>query len=150
MTPIPNQFNIRVYGLLLNQKGEILLCNEVYLHKAMTKFPGGGLEFGEGLADALKREFLEELNLSIEIIKHLYTTDFYQVSAFNPNAQLISVYYLVKAKNENELNQIEAFAESVNIQCRWVHQNQLSSEMLTWPIDRLIVNMILNGDLKLN
>jgi 8-oxo-dGTP diphosphatase len=88
-------FNIRVYGLLINAENEILISDEQEYGIRFTKFPGGGLEFGEGLIDGLKREFMEECNAEIEVINHFYTTDFFVKSAFN-DSQVISVYYLVK------------------------------------------------------
>ena len=93
-------FNIRVYGLLLNEKNEVLVSDELIRGTYMTKFCGGGLEKGEGTIDCLKREFIEEMNLKVEIIEHLYTTDFYQTSAFNPEHQIISIYYEVKPLHE--------------------------------------------------
>ncbi len=66
----PNKFNIRVYGLLFNDQGDILVSDEERFGNRFTKFPGGGLEFGEGLSDCLKREFIEELNQNIEVINH--------------------------------------------------------------------------------
>ncbi|MBW6489588.1 MAG: hypothetical protein K0B15_00205 [Lentimicrobium sp.] len=50
-----NRFNIRVYGLIFH-KGNLLVSNEFRLGIHMTKFPGGGLIFGEGALDCLKRE----------------------------------------------------------------------------------------------
>lgn len=88
-------FNIRVYGILLDDQNQVLISDERTQSVSFTKFPGGGLEYGEGLLDALKREFLEECNLKIEIVKHLYTTDFYEKSSFN-ESQIISIYYIVK------------------------------------------------------
>jgi 8-oxo-dGTP diphosphatase len=88
-------FNVRVYGLLINADNEILISDEQEYGMRFTKFPGGGLEQGEGLIDGLKREFIEECNAEIEIISHFYTTDFYVKSAFN-DSQVISVYYLVR------------------------------------------------------
>jgi ADP-ribose pyrophosphatase YjhB (NUDIX family) len=90
-----HQFNVRVYGLLINDHNEILISDEQEYGMQFAKFPGGGLEHGEGLIDGLKREFVEECNVEIEIIRHFYTTDFYIKSAFN-DSQIISVYYLVK------------------------------------------------------
>src|ERR1700748_737942 len=90
-------FNLRVYGILLGDNQEILVSDEYIRGGYYTKFPGGGLELGEGTRDCLKREFKEEMNLEVEIGNHLYTTDFYQVSAFNPAHQIISIYYMVKA-----------------------------------------------------
>ena len=90
-------FNIRVYGLLLNERNEVLVSDEWIRGMLITKFPGGGLEFGEGSRDCLAREFMEEMNLKVCVGEHLYTTDFYQQSAFNPAHQIVSIYYLVQA-----------------------------------------------------
>ncbi|GAJ02545.1 unnamed protein product, partial [marine sediment metagenome] len=49
-------FVVRVYGLIINDKKEVLLTDEYQLGMKMTKFPGGGLEFGEGPVDCIKRE----------------------------------------------------------------------------------------------
>ena len=77
-------FNIRIYGLLLTPAKEVVVSDEYIRGNYFTKFPGGGLEFGEGTRDCLKREFKEEMNLEVTIGEHIYTTDFFQLSAFNP------------------------------------------------------------------
>lgn len=71
-------FNVRVYGILINEKKQVLVSDEYIRGQYYTKFCGGGLEFGEGTRDCLKREFLEEMNLNIEVTRHLYTTDFFK------------------------------------------------------------------------
>lgn len=58
------------------------------------------MEFGEGTRECLEREFMEEMNLRIKVGEHLYTTDFFQISAFNPAHQIVSIYYLVHALEE--------------------------------------------------
>jgi 8-oxo-dGTP diphosphatase len=68
--------NLRVYGLLINEHNEVLLSDEQEYGMRFTKFPGGGVEYGEGLIDGLKREFMEECNMEIEVLSHFYTTDF--------------------------------------------------------------------------
>ena len=67
--------------------------------KRMTKFTGGGLQWGKGTIDCLKRECREELGCEIKIAKHFYTTDFFQPSAFHADHQLISIYYIVKGNS---------------------------------------------------
>src|SRR3954471_21402354 len=89
-------FNIRVYGILIGENKQVLVSDEFIRGDYYTKFPGGGLEFGEGTRDCLKREFMEEMNLDVAVGEHLYTTDFYQMSAFNPKLQIISIYYYVQ------------------------------------------------------
>src|SRR5687767_7700057 len=88
------RFNIRIYGVLI-QDNKLLLSDEYIKGKQITKFPGGGLEFGEGTIDCIKREFMEELNVPIDIESHFYTTDFFVSSAFAPNVQVLSIYYIV-------------------------------------------------------
>src|SRR5687768_1363505 len=94
------RFNVRVYGILVNEQKQVLVSDELIRGKEYTKFPGGGLEFGEGTRDCLKREFLEEMNLQVDVGQHLYTTDFFQQSAFNPAHQILSIYYWVTALEE--------------------------------------------------
>jgi len=86
------RFNIRVYGIWINDKQEILVSDERIGDFKFTKFPGGGLEFGEGIKDCLIREWKEELNIDIEVGNHIYTTDYFQLSAFDQTSQIISIY----------------------------------------------------------
>src|SRR5690554_6394689 len=88
-------FNIRVYGILINEDNEVLLSDERRLGQKFTTFPGGGLELGEGIKDCVIREFKEELEIAIEVGTLFYLSDFYQKSAFGKNDQIIRVYYFV-------------------------------------------------------
>jgi 8-oxo-dGTP diphosphatase len=144
------QFNIRVYGLLMNDKNQVLVSDEYRMGIKMTKFPGGGIENGEGLLDCLKREWKEELNAEIEIEQHLYTTDYYVKSAFN-NAQLISVYYVVQLKSAINFSISEkAFDFAALIDgaqsFRWISLNELSEEDFTFPIDKKVALLLKKAD----
>ncbi len=142
-----NHFNIRVYGFLLDQ-GNVLVTDEFRLGIYMTKFPGGGLNFGEGTTQCLKREFLEELNTHIEIVSHFYTTDFFQPTTLLPSdMQLFNVYYMVKAEKPYSFQTTEIKNDIPPVdeaQCfRWVPIDQLTENEFTFPIDKFIV-----GELK--
>lgn len=134
-------FNVRVYGLLINAKDQILLSYELIRGKYYTKFPGGGLEFGEGTIDGLKREFSEEMNLSIEVKDHFYTTDFYQQSAFNPNDQIISIYYYVSSDEPFDLNTINS-KEGRTENFRFINLAELSEEKVSFPIDKVVAGLL--------
>src|SRR3954469_530143 len=99
----PGSFNIRVYGVLINKQRQVLVSDEYIRGSYFTKFPGGGLELGEGTRDCLRREFKEETGLDITVGDHIYTTDYFQQSAFNENDQIISIYYYVQAKDVSNL-----------------------------------------------
>lgn len=139
-----SSFNIRVYGLLINDKNEILLSDEQNEGLRFTKFPGGGLELGEGLIDALKREFIEECDVEIEVIRHVYTTDFYEKSIFN-DSQVISIYYIVKSLKPLFLNFKSIpfdFDLGENQVFRWLNISKLSSDELTFKTDKTALNFL--------
>jgi len=147
MEAINNKFIIRVYGIFINQENEILLSDEFMLDTKMTKFPGGGMIFGEGTIDCLKREAMEEMNQEIEIIEHFYTTDYFQPAYFFDNHQLISIYYLSKfiepLKFKVSTKPFD-FAElkNGNMSFRWKKISELSEDELTFPVDKKVVELI--------
>ncbi|MFZ9694884.1 MAG: NUDIX hydrolase [Chitinophagaceae bacterium] len=141
---------IRVYGILRGPNKEVLVSDEKIRGNLFTKFPGGGLEFGEGTRDCVVREFKEEMNLRVRADEHIYTTDFFQQSAFNTAHQIISVYYHVTPLepiqvplrdrpfdfNEKDLlkyeqtQQIESF--------RFIPWELFSPAVMQLPIDKIV------------
>lgn len=149
-----SMFNIRVYGILINEKRQVLVSDEFIRGAYITKFPGGGLEFGEGTRECLAREFMEEMGLKVKVADHIYTTDFYQQSAFNAAHQIISIYYFAEAlepitaplrsrafdfdaqqmKMYNETGETETF--------RFIDWDDFSEETVSLPIDKIVAKMI--------
>ncbi|KRT13783.1 NUDIX hydrolase [Pedobacter ginsenosidimutans] len=141
-------FNVRVYGLLINQNNEVLISDEEEYGFRFSKFPGGGLELGEGLIDGLKREFVEECDAEIEVLSHFYTTDFFEKSSFN-DSQVISVYYIVKEKAPLQLafkDVIYDFdGEGEILQAfRWVKIEDLNIEDITFKTDKTVGQLLKN------
>ncbi len=134
-------FNVRVYGILINDQNEILLSDEIIRGQFYTKFPGGGLEIGEGTRECLKREFMEEMNLAVEVENHFYTTDFYQQSAFNPDHQIISIYYYVSATATINLEEINSSNEQSET-FRFVSLSEFSEEDVSLPIDKTVARLL--------
>ncbi len=137
-----NGFNLRVYAIILNGNDEVLISDERRNDVSFTKFPGGGLEFGEGLADGLRRELREELNLEAEIGELFYVNDFFQKSAFGKQ-QLISFYYgaFVDTDKVPSSNHDVPLTEEGE-KFRWVKLNDLSADLVTFPIDKHVVSML--------
>ncbi|TKC06009.1 NUDIX domain-containing protein [Pedobacter frigoris] len=138
-------FNVRVYGILINDNQEVLISDEQSGGRIFTKFPGGGLELGEGLADALKREFMEECDCEIEVLDHIYTTDFYEQSSFN-DSQILSIYYLVKEVHPLLLNFKTTafdFEEGTLQSFRWIPMKALSIDHVTFRTDQRVIEILL-------
>src|ERR1043165_8082738 len=129
---VSSRFNVRVYGLWIHE-GQILVNDELIRGKQVIKFPGGGLELGEGTIDGLKREWQEELNLDIEVLEHFYTTDFFQHSAFD-DSQVISIYYLVSSGDPSAAITNTMDGERTY----WMPLKEVSGDTFTLPIDKVV------------
>ena len=146
------RFNIRVYGILRDSNNRVLVSDEFIRGEYFTKFPGGGLEFGEGTRDCLAREFMEETGLSITVGDHIYTTDHFQLSAFNKDHQIISIYYFVHAAEpiplETKTKVFDFLPEQVadnSTQCeifRWIEWGDLREDTVSLPLDKIVVNLL--------
>ena len=146
-------FNVRVYGILLDEDQQLLVSDEFIRGNYITKLPGGGLEIGEGTRDGLAREFMEEAGIEVHVGDHFYTTDFFQISAFNHRDQIISIYYLVhtadttiiktKEKAFDFLPEQVADSNETAEHLRWIPLSTLSEDAMTLPIDKVAINMLI-------
>ena len=147
-------FNIRVYGILINDKRQVLVSDELIRGNRFTKFPGGALEFGEGTRDCLKREFKEEMDLEVAVKDHIYTTDFFQMSAFNQEHQIVSIYYSVEALEpikvplrdkpfDFDAAQMHVYEAKKEIETfRFIDWDNFSAENMDLPIDKVVAGLI--------
>ncbi len=145
-------FTIRVYGILMDNSKRILLSDEYIRGNFFTKFPGGGLELGEGTKECLIREFKEETGLDVTIGEHIYTTDYYQQSAFNSSQQIIAIYYFAKSVDPIHLDskstpfdfspEQTADPNGQSEVLRWISWSDLTEDSVHLPIDKIVVNLI--------
>lgn len=140
---IRGPFNLRVYALI-RRGAQLLLTRESYETHGFTKFPGGGVEPGEGLVDALARELKEELGLEAGNFSLYYVNDFYQPSAFDPSQQIISFYYMADIPDLPLPEEHTEWRGGLPYQMtfHWVEIDRLPEEELTFPIDRLVLNRL--------
>ena len=146
--------SLRVYGILIDERRQVLVSDEFIRGGYYTKFPGGGLEVGEGTRDCLAREFMEEMGLRVEVGRHIYTTDFYQMSAFDPTKQIVSVYYEAKALEpicvplrdtpfQFDEAQMEVYARTGETETfRMIDWKRFSPDSVTLPIDKVVAGML--------
>ncbi|MFZ7146060.1 MAG: NUDIX domain-containing protein [Bacteroidota bacterium] len=143
-------FIVRVYGVYHDPNRGILVSDELVHGQYITKFPGGGLEFGEGTIECLKREMLEETGQEFEVGEHFYTTDFFVPSAFDTSSQVISVYYRMEPVGifRQEISS-EKFDFKVHVHgaqsFRFVQKTELFSDVFSLVIDKKVGELILEN-----
>ena len=148
-----SHITVRVYGVLIDPVHGLLVSDEFIRGDYFTKLPGGGLEFGEGTRDCLVREFKEETGLDVTVGDHIYTTDFYQPSAFRAGDQILSIYYRV---NPISLEPLKTRSKAFDFSpeevadkngqaehTRWIALDDLSEAAMSLPIDKIVVNKLL-------
>ena len=131
-------FNIRVYGILIGENKQVLVSDELIRGGYYTKFP----------------EFKEEMDLDVRVGDHIYTTDYFQMSAFNPQHQIISIYYFAHALepikaplrlkpfdfDEQQLAMYKEKGETETF--RFIDWNDFSEESVSLPIDKIVARML--------
>lgn len=120
-------FRIGVYGIIENE-GKILLVNVRATGKSF--FPGGAIEKGESLADALKREIFEEAGIEVEIEKFLmFGEKFFYHDILDEAYQHYYCFYVCKPKTFDLLKVEDEHIEKP----RWVDINDVEKEDFPYP-----------------
>jgi nucleoside triphosphatase len=96
MPDAPERPTVRfiVVGVVENDRGEYLLCRmpeDRGVFPGEWGLPGGGIEPGETVEEALKREVLEEVGLSLRLVEPLFFTDGTYVKTY-PGGEERSLY----------------------------------------------------------
>jgi 8-oxo-dGTP diphosphatase len=137
----------------VNTQKQVLVSDEYIRGDYFTKFPGGGLELGEGTRDCLKREFMEEMNLKVEVGNHIYTTDIYQRSAFNTAHQIVAIYYEAHALEpinvrlsttpfDFDEQQLKLYETTRQIESfRFINWDDFSANSVTLPLDKIAATL---------
>ncbi len=138
---------LRAYGLLLHD-GAVLVADELIKGQRITKFPGGGLEYGEGLKDCLIREVREEIGVEALDVQHFYTTDFFQQSAFHSAPmQVVSVYFTFTVRDHAAIPVVSEPFTGINGPgdqevFRWLDLASSREADLSLPIDKHVWRML--------
>lgn len=113
-----------VGALIINPEGELLLMKS---HKWHDKYvvPGGHIELGEKIEDALRREVKEETNLDIYDIEFLCCQDFIYDPEFWKRRHFIFLDFICKTDSEDVILNEEA-SEYI-----WINLE----EALNFPVD---------------
>jgi hypothetical protein len=95
---------------------------------------------------------MEETGITVTVGDHLYTTDFFQISAFNKKDQIISIYYIVHSKDTAKIKTSEknfdfspaqiADTKGTFESFRWVNFENLNEDSMSLPIDKVAIQIL--------
>lgn len=91
------KLRVRVCGICITEEG-LLMIHHSALGKQGSLWapPGGGMEYGESAHEALKREFMEETHLDIEVVRFLFVHEY-----LDPPLHGIELFFEVKILGGN-------------------------------------------------
>ena len=96
-----------VGALIVNEEGKILLAKS---HKWFDKYtlPGGHIEVGESMTDAVRREVKEEVGLDVEVVEMLLVQQAIFAPEFYKKRHFIFIDFYCKSKDQQvKLDQYE-------------------------------------------
>jgi 8-oxo-dGTP diphosphatase len=100
---------VAVGVMLLNDEGHMLLGRKMYDGGEIWTMPGGALEYGETLEDAVRREVKEECNLEVDSTEQMFT---FEHNNKDKNTQFVTVAYKVGSfSGELKNNESDKFFE---------------------------------------
>ena len=134
----------RVYGFLINNSKQVLVSAERFNGIPLIKFPGGGVEWGEGLQEALIREFKEELKISIGVKENIYFNDFPVESVIDKRYQVQAFFYHVEPLEPMRFSTVLSLKppEKNTENFIWVDFKNLSEELFTYEIEKEAVKAL--------
>ncbi len=88
-----------VGALIVDKQGKILLARS---HKWFDKYtlPGGHIEVGESMADAVRREVKEEVGLDVEVVEILLVQEAIFAPEFYKKKHFIFIDFYCKSKDQ--------------------------------------------------
>ncbi|KOF01825.1 NUDIX hydrolase [Roseivirga seohaensis subsp. aquiponti] len=91
------KLRVRVCGICITDEG-LLMVHHTALGKGGSLWapPGGGMEYGESAHEALKREFMEETHLDIDVERFLFVHEY-----LDPPLHGIELFFEVRITGGN-------------------------------------------------
>lgn len=120
---------IRVALIARDKSGRILLLNHVRSHGTYWVLPGGGVDFGENVADALAREVKEELGVGLKVGKLVAVGEL--ILGGNPPLRHVLDFFFTGILESEE--EFIVVADEGIAEARWVRSQHFDSMIILPP-----------------
>lgn len=105
-------------SIVIIENGKILCLKYVYNGTIVYNLPGGNLDFGENIKEALRREMIEELNLEVEVSKLLFVGEVH-------HNKKVTMHFIFEGKIVKGIAKINHLQTSA-IEASWLKMNNLN------------------------
>jgi 8-oxo-dGTP diphosphatase len=134
-----NKVRVRTCGILIENEKVLLLKHKGLGEEGFLWLPpGGGVDFGETVAETLKREFLEETNLIVEVGRFLHFREFVK-----PPLHAVELYFRVeRVGGMLELGTDPDSSEQIIVEVKWFSISEIQqtpTEYLASDLKELIL-----------
>ncbi|ARS35111.1 NUDIX domain-containing protein [Pontibacter actiniarum] len=93
--PFAEKLRVRVCGICVqNNKLLVVRHGKTVDNKAFWVPPGGGVQYDESMQDCLKREFLEETGLQVQVSRFLFVNEF-----LHPPLHAVELFFEVQLQD---------------------------------------------------
>lgn len=118
-----------VYGIYVEDNQLLVIHKNGGPYKNRFDLPGGSLEEGESLSEAMVREFKEETGIEIEIVEQIGISDFLLPWKWKGHTDVhhIAVFYKVR-KIGGEISVPEEFEGQDSLGAEWVNRQDISED----------------------
>lgn len=137
-----NKFKFRpsVYGFILNDKNELLILKSKGNNKIW--FPGGGVEVGEKIEEALKREVYEETKLvNVNVEKFIFFKENFFYDKYCNNAMHAFLFFYLCRTQELKLAKNNEIDDGDATDLQWINFNDIRKEDLADLKDDIYNNL---------
>jgi len=129
--------SVRVAAVVVRE-GRVLLARHEKAGETYWVLPGGAVEPGETLAEALRRELREEVGIEAELGELLFVNDGYR-----PEAEIVAVYFAAKLKDEQQ--ELRLSQGKVLREVRWFAPEELAELELRPSIKEELLEYLTTG-----
>lgn len=119
-------------SIAIIENGEILCLKYVYNGTLVYNLPGGNLEFGENIKQALRREMTEELNIQVEILNLLFCGEVH-------DNKKVTMHFVFEGRIEKGVPKINRLQTSA-IEASWLDMNNFKNINLYPNVNEKLIN----------
>ncbi|TDT68647.1 ADP-ribose pyrophosphatase YjhB (NUDIX family) [Hypnocyclicus thermotrophus] len=129
---------VRVAGILVKE-GKLLLIQHKKNGKEYWLLPGGGVDFGETMQKALKREFIEETNLNIRVNDLLFISE-----AIDPNGEKHIINFFFEVEYSSGILKLSKEKRLVDL--KYIDINKIDNIVMYPNIKKELIDYFKNND----